>query len=270
MRHFKALRTRTWFARTMFAVSLIFGFALVTFGCNTGKNQVSDFSDIEISAEAAPEGILVTFSNYSDIPPEAEKLTIGFVDWGGIEDPDWENDDPLVFINSMKNLRMSQTWENVLEHVRQTGTVTFPFVQPGRKYEITAIFSNGNDIVKSIKTECVADGGIYLNRDITINMNNTHSGFALSGKPAFTSDIHLEQIHYYIVIHKGDYTEGITSEKTNDLIWDFEPKFSKYLKEAGVPNGDYPAYVGASLNIIYDDISWLCEIVTSPVFTYSL
>jgi len=173
-------------------------------------------------------------------------------------------------MNSMKNIHMSQTWENVIEHVRQTGTVTFPFVQTGRKYEITAIFSNGNDIVKSVKTECVADGGIYLNRDITINMNNARSGFALSSKPAFTSDVHLEQMHYFIVIHKGDYTEAITSDKTNDLFWNFEPKFSEHLKEAGVAKGDYPAYVGASLNIIYDNISWLIDIAKTPVFIYSL
>jgi hypothetical protein len=37
MQHFKVLWTRT-----SFAISLILGFALVTFGCATGKNQVSD------------------------------------------------------------------------------------------------------------------------------------------------------------------------------------------------------------------------------------
>jgi DNA-binding CsgD family transcriptional regulator len=236
----------------------------------TGKNKVSDFPDIEISAETVPEGILVTFSDYSNIPMEVENLKIAFTDWDSIEDPDWENDDPLVFMNTMRNIHTSQTWENVIEQVRQTGTVTFPFVQPGRKYAITAVFYNDNDIVKSAKTECVADRGIYLNRNITLNMNKARTGFALSSKPAFTSDVQLEQIHYYIVIHKGDYTEAITSDKTKDLFWNFEPKFSKHLKEVGVPKGNYPAYTGASLNIIYDNISWLIEIAKTPVFTYSL
>jgi DNA-binding CsgD family transcriptional regulator len=236
----------------------------------TGKNKVSDFPDIEISAVTVPEGILVTFSDYSNIPMEIENLKIAFTDWDNIEDPDWENDDPLVFMNTMRNIHTSQTWENVIEQVRQTGTVTFPFVQPGRKYAISAVFYNGNDIVKSAKTECVANKGIYLNRNITLNMNNARTGFALSSKPVFTSDVQLEQIHYYIVIHKGVYTEAITSDKTNDLFWNFEPKFSKHLKEVGVPKGNYPAYTGASLNIIYDNISWLIEIAKTPVFTYSL
>jgi len=87
MQHFKALRTRTGFARTGFAISLILGFSLVTFGCDTsnlglsrlvtstvGKNQVLDFSGFEISAEAVLEGILVTFSDYSNIPPEIDNL----------------------------------------------------------------------------------------------------------------------------------------------------------------------------------------------------
>jgi len=140
---------------------------------------------------------------------EVENLKIAFTDWGSIENTDWENDDPLVFMNTMRNIHTSQTWENVIEQVRQTGTVTFPFVQPGRKYAISAVFYNGNDIVKSAKTECVADRGIYLNRNITLNMNKARTGFALSSKPTFTSDVQLEQIHYYIVIHKGDYTEAI-------------------------------------------------------------
>ena len=291
MQNLKDLRIRTKFAIPLvLVIALVIGFAAGKLVSGNRKNgveigmkaetvpegilvnfkEVSDFPDIEISAETVPEGILVTFSNYSNIPMDVESLKIAFTDWGVIEDPDWENDDPLVFMNTMRNIHISQTWENVIERVRQTGTVIFPFVQPGRKYAITAVFYNDNDIVKSAKTECVADRGIYLNRNITLNMNNAHTGFALSSKPAFTSDVQLEQIHYYIVIHKGDYTEAITSDKTNDLFWNFEPKFSKHLKEVGVQKGNYPAYTGACLNIIYDNISWLIEIAKTPVFTYSL
>ena len=292
MQNLKALRIRTKFAIPLvLIIALVIGFAagkLVSGNRQTGQeigmkaetvpkgilvnfNEVSDFPDIEISAEAVSEGILVTFSNYSNIPLETEQLIVSFVDWGSSEYTDWESDDPLVVMNSMSIIRMHQSLENILEQVRQTGTVTFPFVQPGRKYSITAAFSNsnGNDIVKVTKTECVADRGIYLNKDIALNMNNARNRVTFSSKPAFTSDDHFEY-EYFIAIHKGNYTEAITSGITNDLIWNFEPKFSEHLKEVGVVTGDYPAFAGAHCIIIHDNVSWLIEIDKTPVFTYSL
>jgi len=63
MQHFKALRTRTWFARTRFAISLILGFVLVTFGCDTSNfvlNKSSQSVNIGKKAEAVPEEINIT------------------------------------------------------------------------------------------------------------------------------------------------------------------------------------------------------------------
>jgi len=279
MQHFKALRTRTWFA-----ISLILGFALVTFGCDTGKffsgelftsksKQVSAFSDFEISAKAVPEGILVIFS---DIPPEIEKLIISVYDWGDSKDAVmkiWDEGEPFAVMDSLSNIRGHNNCENLIERVRQTGTIIFPFVQPGRKYEITALFSDSNDVQqgwteKIARAECVTDGGIYLDRDITININDAGTGVALSSWPALTSDVHLEEMFYSIVIH-GSHLEWITSSETNDLFWDFEPQFNEHLKEAGLANGDYPANAGVCLKVIYDNISWWLESVKTPVFTYS-
>jgi hypothetical protein len=270
--HHRALRT----------ISLIVGLVLVTFGCATGepvtgKNQISDFPDIELSAETVPEGIRVTFSNFSNIPPEIDFLTVAFVDWAGGEEPDGENNEPLAIMNSFSNRRVSQTWKsNAIEQVRQTGAVTFPFVQSGHRYDIMAVFANNElpapeCVVKTITAECVADSGIYLDRNITLTMNDACTGVALSGEPAFTSDVQFgpQKMQYAIILHKGDYTEAIGSY-TDDLFWNFEPGFSEHLKEAGVATGDYPATVGASLNVIHDDISWLLEIAYTPVFTYSL
>jgi len=80
-------------------------------------------------------------------------------------------------------------------------------------------------------------------------------------------------MEYYIFI-RGDYTvpllgDCISSGKTNNLSWEFEPKFREHLIEAGVPNGDYPANAGICLEIIYDNISWWLESVKTPVFIYS-
>jgi len=281
MQHFKTIRTRTWLA-----ISLILGFALVTFGCSANelalsKNQVSDLSDFEISAEAVPEGILVTFSNYSNIPPEIEKLILSVWDWGDGKDAVmkiWDENEPFAVMNSLSKMHGHSTNENIIERVRRTGTITFPYVQPGRKYEIAALFYDSDDVrqgwtEKMTMVECVADGGIYFDRDITININDACTGVALSSELSFRSDVHLGQMQYYIFI-RGDYTvpalgDCISSGKINNLFWEFEPSFREHLREAGVPNGDYPANAGVCFEIIYDNISWWLESVKTPVFIYS-
>jgi hypothetical protein len=264
MQHLNTLRTRT-----KFAISLILCFALVTFNCNASEDQVSDFSEIEISAVTVPEGIRVTFSNYSIIPSEMDYLTVIFTDWYDTREHDLEDNDPLAVINYLNNKRESFTGGNVLEQVRQTGTITFPFARPGQKYIISAIFYNEESTTK-LETECVADEGIYFNKNITLNMNDDQTGFALSGEPEFTSDVQFgkHKIIYGITIHKSDYLDGLAIY-TDDLFWNFEPSFSEYLTEKGVVNGDYPAIVQASINIIHDNISWILEIAKTPIFTYS-
>ena len=266
MHHFKALMS----------TSLILSFALVTFGCAasklvSGKNQVSDMAEIKLSAETVPEGILVTFSNFSKIPLEIKDIKVIFRDWGSTEEPDWENAESLAQFNYVHGLLESFSI-NGMEQIRQTGTVIFPFVQSGHKYFITALFYNDEDI-STITTECIADGGIYLNRDISLNINNNLTGVELSDEPEFTSDdlFRYQKISYYIVGLISDYWGSVVGSDTiNDLSWDFEPRFSEVLRENGVANGDYPAYVGANLIIIYDNISWIMEIAKSPIFTYSL
>jgi len=121
MQHFKTIKTRTWLA-----ISLILGFALITFGCDINKlfsgelftsksKQVSAFSDFEISAKAVPEGILVTFFN---IPPEIEQLTVSFADYGDSKDAElkiWDDGEPLAVMNSISRIHMHQTCKNVIE-----------------------------------------------------------------------------------------------------------------------------------------------------------
>jgi len=268
MQHFKALRTQTWLARTEFAISLIFGFALVTFGCATGKNHVLDYSNIEISAETVPEGILVTLSN---VPPNTKDIRVVFRDWGG-DEPDWDNIEPLASFNYIHNMREMFSISTI-EQVNQTSTIIFPFVQHGNRYIITALLINNEDkLESSITTECIADGGIYLNRNINLNLNNFRNGVELSSAPVFTSDVQFghPKMAYSILIRTNDNPQAIASDNTDDLFWNFEPKFSKKLKETNVAKGDYPAYVTANLIMIHDNISWHFEIAKTPVFTYSL
>ena len=266
MHHFKVL----------LSISLILSFALFTFGCVTNKlvsskNQISVKAEINLSAETVPEGILVTFSNFSKIPLEINDIRVIFRDWGSTEEPDWENAESLAQFNYVHSLHESFSI-NGIEQIRQTGTVIFPFVQSGHKYFITALFYNNEDI-STITTECIADGGIYLNRDISLNFKNNFTGVELSKEPEFTScDLGgYQKISYYIVGLISDYWETVAGSDTiDDLSWDFEPRFGEVLRENGVASGDYPAYVGANLVIIYDNISWILEIAKSQIFTYSL
>jgi hypothetical protein len=267
MQHFNVLRT-------IFLI-LGLGFALVTFGCATGENQVSGFpSDIEISAVTVSEGIRITFSNYSNIPPEMDSLTVFFTDWFDIKEHDLDDNDQLAIMNYLSNKRDFFTVGNVIEQVRQTGTITFPFSQPGQKYIISAYFFNGESTTV-LDTEYVAVEGIYFNKNITLNMNDDQTGIALSGEPEFTSDVEYgkHKIIYNITIHKGDdhkvdFLEGF-SNYTDDLFWNFGTSFSEYLMEKGVANGDYSAIVQANLHIIHENISWILEIAQTPIFTYS-
>jgi len=277
MQNLKVLRKRTVVLISLVSViALAIGFMAI----NTVSRNLQNNTDYGMTAETVPEGIRLVFSNVSNIPPEIDTLVISFDEWLGSEEPDLEGSDAHTFMNSVSNSRVSQTWWKekfditVLEQVKQTGTVIFPFVQSGHKYTITAIFVNDklpipDNIVNFITTECVADGGIYLDNNIALNFNHDYTGVSLSGKPVFTNNVKYEKMQFSIVLHKGDYTEAIGTY-TDDLSWNFEPKFSEHLKEAGVSNGNYMAIVGANIHVIYNNISWLLDIACTPVFIYSL
>jgi len=257
--------------RTLRIVSLILGFALVALGCS--KNKSKDFSDVTISAKAASEGILVTFTDYSLIPPEIDNIKIVFYDWGKEGEPDWNITDMLTVINFFHDTFRESFCENAIEQVRKNGKVVFPFVQKDHIYTVKALFINGDDIERSINTKCIAKKSVYLNKDINLNLNAEKTGVILSGKPAFTPNVkyELQKISYNI----GIFTEedwdwiAIASDKTDDLFWNFEPRFSEHLKEKNTPKGDYTSYAGVNINIIHNNISWVLEIVKSPIFTYS-
>ena len=291
MRHCKAFRSRT-----RFAISLILGFALVSFGCATnkpvsGKNHAAN-AGFGLTAKAVPEGLLLTFSN---IPPDATHLWISVFSMGGTEESEYTHSFAGLTDTSVRG------WVNStrqLEKVKQTGKVLFPFVQSGRKYSISATVYTERDFELmrnrkdedthplSADAECIAKSGIYFDRkSVKLALNDTNSVVTLSSEPVFSSGVTFDAQKYSFDVailvdeHRsigvGDhhFPDGLSSD---GLTWTFEPGMTQNIKEDSVAVSwlesgvHYSAWAVARANIVYDDIKWTVEIAKTPEFTYSL
>ena len=244
-------------------------FTLVSFGCATSQNIVSA-PEPGLKAEAVSEGICLTFGT---IPEEAARL---FVHFQYLTNEDNYNEHNLV--SSFSDLRGSS-----LEYVKQAGKVIFPIVQEGREYFIAVNFQdeNFNDLSDWLYTDCIANKGIYLNNDLTLRLNERHSGVTLSSEPTFSSDVIFDTEKYYFGVyiqHKMTDTDSgsiaIGSHHiptVKGLTWVFDPEMAYILKENEyLERGTYLAYVTARCNIIYDNIKWSVEIAKTPEFVYTL
>ena len=303
MQQFKALKK----------VTFILGFFLVTSSFFTGSCVISNNqeknTEIEIKAEAVPEGICITFKN---IPHDSTRLNINLMDMDDYFYPDF---------NGGSYTASAEISGNLLEQVKQTGKVIFPFTQIGHTYEIFVSFSyfylNNEGILvdfdrrpHSVILNITAENGIYYNNDVCLDVKKNYTGVTLSSEPAFSSPVNngLPQYNYSInilrIISDNERERMIIGDgNTADLLhWDFEPEVSVFLKnryyswyytdflqqegeiiahwydeplsyeaiEWFNSCGGLTAYVSAFCNLIYDNISWKVEIAKSPVFVYSL
>ena len=284
IQHFRAFRT----------IFLIVGLSVVIFGCATRKNQGID-TDFGLAAKAAPEGILLTFSN---LPSDISHLWIHVTSQGGNEEPESRHATISSFAGITDTSAMG--WVNgtqQLEKVKQTGKVIFPIVQAGQKYRISAFIYNqqerhqGLDDIyfqpRRAETECVAEKGIYFNSDsVKLELDKANSVVTLSREPIFSSDVTFDTQKYsYGVtilvsetrsIGVGDHhiPDGLSPD---GLTWTFEPHMTTVnLRQLNSENNwlendrHYPAWAEARVNIIYDDIAWSVEIAKTPEFIFSL
>jgi len=283
MQNFKALRT----------ISLIFVFVLVTFGCATSENHVNT-ADFGLTAEAAPEGILLTFSN---IPSDATHLWISVISWGDTEAPE----DHHSVISSFAGITDDYVrgWVHStrqLDKVKQTGKVIFPVAEAGVKYLLSATVYNEHEMnlfrennenfwPTTVYAEFVADNGISFNRDdVKLEVNDTHSVVTLTSEPKFSSEVTFDDQKYSfgVTISVDDsrsmgvgdhhFPEGLSSD---GLTWEFEPQMTNDMRSDNDPGwletgAYYPAWAEAYANIIYDDIKWRVGIAKTPEFKYSL
>jgi hypothetical protein len=277
--------------RTLRTISLIIAFVFIFFGCATGKNHVSN-SDFGLTAEAVPEGILLSFSN---IPSNTTQMWISISSWGDSE----EQSNPHNHISSYAAIEDASfhTWVNSvkqLDKIKQTGKIIFPIVQTGIKYSISVTIYNEQERNSFRKdeifeqrvayAELIANNGIYFNKnDVRLELNNTNSVVTLSSEPVFSSSVMFDELKYSfevivliddnrsISIGEHHFPEGLSSD---GKTWAFEPYWTDTLKkynqdwlEIGSP---YSAWATIHANIIYDDIKWQVEIAKTPEFAYSL
>jgi len=238
---------------------LIFGLALAIFGCASAQQSNAN---IGLKAEAVREGIRLTFDN---IPAETARIFLSVSESGEIANVT----SPHELVSKYSDIR-----DNSLEQVKQTGTVIFPFVRAGQKYSILAVLQNGDfEDIASVYVECTPYSGIYFGKGIELRLNETHSGVTLSGEPVFSAEVEYapQKYNYRASIDWDGANIGAGEKPVNALTWNFKPLISDALKEDGhLTSGDYPAYITAFCNVIYDNLTWEVEIAKTNVFRFSL
>jgi len=261
--------------------TLIFGFFLVFAGlfansCVKNKNQLAD-TNTGLKAESVPEGILLTFGN---IPADTARLFIQAQTWLDAEG----TPSVLNLISSFTDLRNES-----LEQIKQTGTVILPVVQAGQKYDIAALLQTDHDLELMeqgflpdfFTTECVAENGIYFEKNIELKLIDNNTGVTLSSEPVFSSEVTYapKKYRFAVTIRHYENETGTGSISVGDhhipaangLTWVFDPAMTESFREnKELESGSYPAYATVFCNIIYDNITWAIEIAKTPEFIYSL
>jgi len=267
--------------RFSWTILLLSGFVLILFGCSLVETQ-SIRDGVNLKAVSVPEGISLCFEN---IPPNTTWVYVGYYDWGG-------KDTPENYYDGTSNYAFIQETP-VIERLKETHTLILPFVQAGHKYKIYAVFfltKEGETQTEDnkpicLETECIADNGIYCDRNIGLSINETHTVVKLSSRPQFSSEVQFaptETSYKLTLLYSGTgakfATINIGDEITKSILlddgltWNFEPEMADYLKEGSqIKSGvNYPAYFTARSNVIYDNITWSVEIAKSKEFSYSL
>jgi len=265
MQHFKALRTRT-----RFAISLIFGFSLVTLGCATGgsnngftKDKSDAISDLTVIAKGTSEGIYLYFGN---IPQNAQYLSVSLYD-----------------ITANDNLYTGTNFHgNDLEQIRITNILLCPFVKNGHEYEITVIaYIETKENIKPINSgtiTAIANGGIHIINNPILNWNNSDNIATLSAKPVFSDDTvnsqNTELIYGLVFNNKetGGKVGGGVSKLTSELVFDNSENFNSIIEMIGNIglSGDIPIFADVTLSIEFEKIKWSLVFAKTKEIIYSL
>jgi hypothetical protein len=254
--------------KTSKIIALIVSFAFSILGCTTDKSH-SNIKNIVLKAEAVSEGISLSF-NY--IPSDATRLFIY------ISEYDENINSSYDIVSTYADIRGS-----VLEDVRNSCRINLPFVKAGQKYSVSASFHKDDDFKEIdcgyLLTECTPYSGIFFDNSINLSLDEARTNVTLSSEPIFYTEINYSSPKYEINVKilPGEKTTGLgagsfkNNISSNILTYYFEPEMKDEIMEGNyLESGNYPAYVTAYCNIIYENIKWNIEIAKTQEFIYSL
>ena len=224
-----------------------------------------------------PNGILISLS---DIPDDVISVHVEINNWGDRIYTYQNNDYPPEY-RDMITSSSSMITGNVLEQIKKSNQIIFPFIKTGEIYNVTVTYSIPNYTCASAPFKrIIADNGIYFDKDIELILNEEKTSVRLSEEPKFSSNIGYSIISQYFSFSL--YNEimsstlgSISTDNNNILSWDFEPsireQINRYNGTEGVSiNGNYNAFIGYSMMIIYDNIEWYNQFIKSPKFSYTI
>jgi len=224
-----------------------------------------------------PNGILISLS---DIPDDVTSVHVEINNWGDRIYIYQNNDYPPEY-RDMITSSSSMITGNVLEQIKKSNQIIFPFVKTGEIYNVMVTYSIPNYSCASSPFErIIADNGIYFEKDIELVLNDENTSVRLSEEPKFSSNVGYNIISQYFSFSL--YNEimsstlgSISTENNKILSWDFEPSIREQINiyngtEGVRKKGNYNAYIGYSMIIINDNIEWYNYFIKSPKFTYTI
>ena len=248
-------------------IIMILIFVLATYACSMDEAQSSN-GGIGMKAEAVPEGIQLSFDKLSN---DINRMFVLFSHNGEMEIVTGTHD----IVTTYADLKGS-----ALEDLKAKGSITCPFVRPGKNYYIYVSYEkegaayalglNSNNLTARV----VADNGTYFENEVELSLNESLTGITLSAEPEYPAEVKYapEKYWYSVNVDLGAMGSlGYSCKNvSNPFNWNFEPAFSEELKEGNhLQSGEYPAYISAFSTLIYDSVAWNVEIAKTGVFTFS-
>jgi hypothetical protein len=241
------------------------------------ENDENIYYTPPINLQIISSGILISLS---DIPDDVTSIHVEINNWGDRVYTYQNNDYPPKY-RDMITSSSSMITGNALENIRQSNQIIFPFVKTGQIYNVSVTYSIPSYTCASAPFErIIADNGIYLEKDIELLLNDDNTSVRLSEEPKFSSNVGYNIISQYFSFSL--YNEimsstlgSISTDNNNILSWDFEPSIREQInrhngtEEVSI-NGNYNAYIGYSMMIIYDNIEWYNQFIKSPKFIYTV
>ncbi|WP_319477082.1 hypothetical protein [Marispirochaeta aestuarii] len=228
-------------------------------GCVTSQSTAEN--SIELAAESTPDGICLEFNG---IPSDTTRIFVYI---------SLLNDNPIDGSQMFADIR-----DTALEQVKNTRTITCPFLHEGSEYSIIAFISTSKDYSDdsdiTVNETGVAGGGIRPTNTLFLDLIDKNTGVELSDHPVFSDDVtYVGQKYMYKVTIDiaADRSIGYGEGATDALSWQFMPSMKEdFVKEGFQDTGTFPAFVTVFSNLVYENITWSVGIAQTEEFMISL